>query len=571
MIISGARDDVIEGLGGNDLICSGSGNDQVSGGVGSDQVHGGAGEDRLQGVNGSDQLWGEGGKDLILGNRGNDLLYGGSGSRDYGDGGLGDDAIAGGTGSLDQVIGGIGNDRLNGGPGAEDVLRGDHGADAFDGGPGPRDVASFAVSGFGGPIEGGQGVAVDLAVGWAERDGKDRLKNIEDVFGTAFDDVIRGSSSVNAFYGGGGADRLLGVGPSDVASGGGGSDLCDGFAQAHSCGSEAPPRSTVLEASLAGGAARTSLTVIVRPPKFVPGGPLDLSSTIGVDVDVSFEERGWSVVAAPLPLVAGEGCIAKQYRQVHCSVLSRPDAVLISGGAGDDEIEITASVPPTVSGIIHGDRGADQLLGGAGDDSIDGAPTDGPYPTDVLLGREGDDALTSGKSLYGGTGSDLLISAPCIDQTISGGTGVDSVSFARTPPGWGVSMKLGGTAVVAEGDRGSGPFSAGCPTPGSRPTRIRGSIENVEGSPEADLLIGDDGANILLGRGGADRLAGLGGGDFLVGGQGTDAILGGSGWDRLYARDGVRDQQISCGGGESRDVARLDRTDPAAQACRLLP
>lgn len=571
VIATGAGADVIEGLGGNDRICAADGSDRIVGGVGSDHVIADSGDDLVKGSNGSDSLFGGNGSDEIRGGRGNDRISGGRGARDYADGGLGDDAVHGGVGHFDQIIGGVGNDEVAGGPGREDLLRGDHGADHYDGGSGGHDVASFAVSGFQGPVLGGQGVVIDLSAGRAEKDGADRLTGIEDVIGTAFDDVIRGNSAMNTFYGGGGDDQLDASDTADVAFGGFGSDSCDGFVQVHSCGREEPIRSAVLEVGLAGGLASASLNVIVRPPKFIPGAPIDSSSQTGVDISISLEHDGWAVTAGPIPVVGGEGCLATEVSQVHCPVSATPDAVLISGGAGNDEIEIAPSVPSTISAIVQGDRGADLLLGGPGDDSLDGAPADGPYPTDTILGRGGDDALTHGALLAGGAGSDLLIGLPCVDQKLAGGSGADSVSFARITPGWGVSIELGGEAVIAEHKPGSNSAQTGCPVPGSQPTLIHRSIENVEGSPEDDVLIGDAAPNILLGRGGDDLLTGFGGGDFLVGGQGVDSIFGGAGWDRLYARDGIKDEKLSCGhGGVRRDVASLDAVDRAS-TCRPLP
>lgn len=571
VISAGDGDDLIYGGGGNDTICAGSGDDRVFGGIGSDWVKSGPGEDRLEGGNGSDRLWGESGTDLVLGNRGNDRLYSGAGARDYADGGLGDDHLDGGSGNFDQVVGGIGNDEVFGGPGRGDLLRGDHGADRYDGGSGLRDVASFAVSGFQGPVLGGQGVAVDLSAGRADRDGADRLERVEDVIGTAFDDVIRGDSAMNTFYGGGGDDQLGASGAADIAFGGAGSDSCDGFVQAHSCGREEPIRSAVLEVGLAGGLASASLNVIVRPPKFIPGAPVDSSSQTGTDISISFDNGSWSIAASPIPVAVGEGCFTAEARQAHCPVSGTPDAVLVSGGSGSDEIEIAPGVPSTVSAIVQGDRGADLLLGGPGDDSLDGAPSDTSYPTDTILGRGGDDAITHGALLAGGSGSDLLIGLPCVNQNLKGGRGVDSASFARATPGWGVSLELGGDALVAGHRRGSGSVEGSCPVPGSLPTRIDRSIENVEGSPEDDLLVGDAASNILLGRGGDDVLIGRGGDDFLVGGLGVDSIFGGAGWDRLYARDGIRDKELSCGGAGRRDVVSLDDADPAAPTCRRLP
>ncbi|MCU0568435.1 MAG: hypothetical protein MUF49_17785 [Oculatellaceae cyanobacterium Prado106] len=56
----------------------------------------------------------------------------------------------------------------------------------------------------------------------------------------------------------------------------------------------------------------------------------------------------------------------------------------------------------------------------------------------------------------------------------------------------------------------------------------------INGTENADRLIGDDRSNGIFGQGGDDVLLGLGGADILDGGSGSDRILGGSGSDRLF-------------------------------------
>jgi Ca2+-binding RTX toxin-like protein len=89
-------------------------------------------------------------------------------------------------------------------------------------------------------------------------------------------------------------------------------------------------------------------------------------------------------------------------------------------------------------------------------------------------------------------------------------------------------------------------------------------VENVNGSPFDDRIVGNLRPNILLGsggkdvidgRGGADRVTAGAGNDVLTGGKGRDRLLGGPGSDRLLARDGARDR---VDGGPGRDTARVD-------------
>jgi Ca2+-binding RTX toxin-like protein len=580
VIVTGPGADRIDAGGGNDRICSGGGDDVIEGAVGSDRIDAGAGDDEVIGGNGSDFVLGGPGQDSVFGERGNDQLLGGPGARDFLDSGLGDDSLDGGPGGFDQVIGGVGNDKLSGGDGEGDLLRPDFGRDTVDGGAGTHDTVSFAVSGQNSVVFGVGGVVVDLAAGTVEGDGTDTVAGVEDVVGTAFGDVISGDAGPNILYGGGGIDDLTGVGAGDVAHGGIGQDRCRGFEAQDSCElpgttpysatSEAtflelvqtggvPPvgAHSVLEVDLAGGAAAGSLTAVVTRPNFYREKP-------GVDILVSFAEGAWLLTAHNIELGLGDGCEALSPETARCPLSGTPEAVLVSGSTGDDTLRIDPAAPATIGASINGFQGTDLIEGGAGDDSLDGYLSG--VTTDVIRGGPGDDALIDGAALEGGSGSDLLIAYPCSSEAISGGAGIDSVSFARSSNG--VEAEIGGIAGFAGEPGGLDP---GCPAiPGFAPTFIDESIESIEGSPNDDILRGDAERNILLGRGGDDTVYGGGGDDFLVGGLGRDGLFGEGGDDRLYSRDEARDAALDCGPGGLGDVASADRVDPVARHCREL-
>lgn len=562
VIVTGPGDDRIDGGGGNDLICAGGGGDRIEGGPGSDRIDGGPGEDLVEGGNGSDHVDGGPGRDALIGERGNDVVLGGPGLRDFADGSLGDDTVSGGPGNGDQVIGGVGNDQLFGGPGDGDVLRGDHGHDLFNGGPGAHDAASFAVSGFTGANSfGGTGVTVDLAEGRATGDGRDRLRGIEDVIGSPFRDTIAGDGAPNVLYGAGGDDHLVASGPGDSAQGGGGSNTCEGFATESSCGPEAVSGSAVLEVDLAGGSSGSSLSAVVRLPLIVPGPGAQKVEVPGMTMRVGFEAGAWRLREEPLPLLAGDSCVAVTPSEARCPIAGRPDAVLLDGGSGDDLIEVEASTPSSASSFVDGENGTDTLIGGPGEDNLSGQPGLTLSPADSLFGRGGDDSLANAALLDGGAGSDLLISAACADQEVHGGAGIDSVSFARAGGLGGVFATLGGVAVENIGATGRCRFPAE-----EAPTKVDRSVERIEGSRGPDVLRGDAAANTLLGRGGDDLLEGGAGDDSLVAGAGRDELFGGAGFDRLYAVGGSRDQPIDCGD-PGQGVAAVDRSDGGPSHC----
>jgi glucose/sorbosone dehydrogenase/hemolysin type calcium-binding protein/VCBS repeat protein len=110
---------------------------------------------------------------------------------------------------------------------------------------------------------------------------------------------------------------------------------------------------------------------------------------------------------------------------------------------------------------------------------------------DVLRGLGGDDML------FGGSGNDTLEGGPGGD-TLIGGPGIDTADYSSSPAGVSVNLQTGlGSGGDAQGD-------------------ILTGIENLIGSPQADILIGDSGANKLEGRSGNDMLDGGPGMDTAV-------------------------------------------------------
>ncbi|MGL5080154.1 MAG: hypothetical protein ACRC8A_01575 [Microcoleaceae cyanobacterium] len=71
------------------------------------------------------------------------------------------------------------------------------------------------------------------------------------------------------------------------------------------------------------------------------------------------------------------------------------------------------------------------------------------------------------------------------------------------------------------------------------------ALSSGRGTPENDVLDGDNRANILNGRQGDDLLQGFGGKDELIGQKGNDFLIGGDGLDTL---DGGKGQDILIGG-----------------------
>ena len=79
-------------------------------------------------------------------------------------------------------------------------------------------------------------------------------------------------------------------------------------------------------------------------------------------------------------------------------------------------------------------------------------------------------------------------------DTLDGGLGGDTASYAHSPGGVTVNLTLTGPQATENNHDAAGDTLIG--------------IENLEGSNHSDRLTGDDGLNVLEGRGGADTLDG---------------------------------------------------------------
>ena len=151
---------------------------------------------------------------------------------------------------------------------------------------------------------------------------------------------------------------------------------------------------------------------------------------------------------------------------------------MIHGGPEDD--------------LIESGPGADRIYGGAGDDGLIGGL---PGPT----------------YLYGGPGGDLLAAGGgCAGGALVGGPGQDDASFAETQAHPGtlyISLAAGWAWIDA---------ISGC-----HKVRLARSDEDIEGSFDNDVLIGDAGPNVMLGQPGEDSFYGRGGEDVIVAADGV--------------------------------------------------
>lgn len=502
-----------------------AGDDVLRGTEERDVIWGDHGDDTIYGERANDLICGGPGADTIHGGRGNDTIDGGAGEGDRVYGGLGDDKLGGGPGDRDEVGGDLGIDLVNGGPGDEDLVHGDYGWDRMDGGPGKGDIASFATSVAGGR---GAGVWVSLKAGKARGDGRDKLFRFDSIEGSAFADTLIGDKGANRIGGGTGDDTLSGGGGRDSLIGGQGSDSCQGGPTRSSCGRERGPNAS-------------AYVEIARTPW--GGGGLAIVGGDGPDrFSVAFDDAsGVFALTAAKGIALGEGCgrPGADPAQAICDPAGPARWLMADLGPGNDSIRLEGSFAGVGQVRLAGGRGNDVLRGSPEDDLIEAG-----LGADRLYGGDGEDGLVGGLPgptyLYGGAGGDLLAAGGgCAGGAIVGGAGRDNASFAETQghPGLLYISLRHGKAWVDE--------IRGC-----RPLRLDRSVEDIEGSFDWDVLIGDGRDNNLLGQPGRDR------------------FYGGGGDDVIDARDAGPDFVIQCGrDGRPEGRALVDPGDPATTAC----
>ncbi len=415
--------------------------------------------------------------------------------------------------------------------GGNDLFSATAAADILDGGEG-FDTVNYANA--------TEAVIVDMLVPGAGAGfaAGDVFVGIEEVLGSAFSDLIRGTNGNDVLQGMNGNDTLEGRSGNDSLFGGAGRDVLrpgtgastlnggnsiDTVDYALAIAAVQVDLGTGVTAGAASGHVLQSIEHVIGSAfgdllvgaaatgQLYGGAGNDLMYGVGGNDLLSGDDGNDTLLSGVFAeiLVGGDG-----YDVVDFSLstqglrLELQNTALSTGFAAYDGYQTIEGFSGSNFGdTMLGSLAGDHFYGGAGDD--------------VLSGLGGNDLL------FGDDGNDTLIGSADAEG-LNGGAGFDLVDYGLAASGILVDLRLAGPqGWGAAGDR-------------------LAAIEAVAGSVHNDAIFGSAGAERLSGGAGNDDLRGYGGNDTLMGEDGTDVIFGstgrellsgGAGFDLLYYSD----------------------------------
>jgi Ca2+-binding RTX toxin-like protein len=436
-----------------------------------------------------------------------------------------------GTSGADHILGLGGNDIILAG-GGNDILSGGKGFDILNGGSG-RDTADYS--------DAATGVTVNLALGLALNDGDggiDVLVSIENVTGSAHNDVITGDNQANELAGGAGNDLLSGGKGADTYLHSGTHADGDDTIKAGDDGVDRVIFTTPDLYDLRYERHGNDLVIgTYLPGDSFQDGPFDGSLRIvnhyagaaiaGVDIDTDFYNTtyGTDPNAAHFHFTVDLANGLNNTDDTEVLLGSDSGETINANGGYYDMIFANGG-----DDVVHGGDGLDNIRGGTGNDQIFG---DGG--NDALRGQEGDDLID------GGDGFDIVhynLASGAVDVDLAAGYGKDHDASGNSGTD---------TLVNIEQVRGSNFDDSLAGDAGSNVLNGIGGDDTIDGRAGFDFLIGGSGNDKLFGGDDDDSLDGGGGDDLLSGGSGTDSLFGGEGADTFQVS--VLNHPVDQGGG----------------------
>jgi Ca2+-binding RTX toxin-like protein len=485
------------------------------------------------------------GNDTLKGGAGNDLLTGGLGNDTYNfDLGTGNDTISDTGGLSDSLL----LDDPNGLYTGLDIYRaGTNGVDlVIDFGSAGRVTVQnqFAAGGasrietLGTPdktytiaasLAGTAGN--DLILGTANADTINGGAGHDWIFAGVGNDTVYGGDGQNELHGGGGNDSLVAGSWGDDLYGGTGSDILVGGA-----GSD----SAYYEDQTAGVFANFSGEDQAYNNRVVAANQVLETAGNSVDTLRSIESFHGSAYGDCLVLGRSDAPLSFTLGKGNDTVMGGApniNGVWANVGYWDDPNGVVVNlsnrmVTATLNGTNYfvgrnsardGWGNTDTFILDDGNLSVNGSDS-----ADYIRGR---DSNLVGEWFDGGRGND----------TIDGGTGVDSVGYDRTGEdagNMGVVVNLSATAYSGTVNGAAISMVAGTARDSWGNIDTLRNIENVTGSSFNDILVGSAVDNYFDGRVGNDAIYGGDGNDNINGGEGNDSLAGGNGRDWLSGGNG---------------------------------
>ena len=365
-----------------------------------DTLIGGDGDDTIVGANGNDVLFGDAGNDVLDGGLGNDLL----------DGGEDDDLLEGGENS-DTLIGGAGADTMFGGEGTDLVEY-------------ENSAVGVTIRLFDAGNQSGGDATGDLLVG------------VEDIRGSAFNDVIFGDAADNFLNGLDGADTLIGGTGNDTVFGAAGNDSLVGAAGADTIDGGAGLDTASYESSSAAVTIRlfNNLNEGGDAAGDVFGNVENITGSTFNDVIFGDAADNFlNGLGGADTLIGGTGSDTVFGAAGNDSLIGADGGDFIEGGAGIDTASYessTGGVSVTIGGAASGSHAAGDILSGIeyltgssfGDTltgDVNSNLLDGLLGADLIVGAGGSDTVRGFEgddTLEGGVGADLFVHTSGSDQ-----------------------------------------------------------------------------------------------------------------------------------------------------------
>jgi Ca2+-binding RTX toxin-like protein len=424
------------------------------------------------------------------------------------------------NGVADQRFASAENDAIFGLDGDDTIVAGAAG-DWIDGGSG-IDTASYASS------SDGVRVSLLTGLGEGGDAQGDRLLSVENLIGSAFDDFFEGNAEANRLNGGDGTDTVtyahatagvtVGLAGTIAAIGTGGAhgDVLLGIENLMGSAFDDVLTGNALANTLDGGAGNDVLNGIAGIDTLIGGGGDDIYIVDDAgDLTVEIDAEGIDTVRASTTYTLDrhiENLTLLDIGNIHgtgnnlANVLTgQSGRNTLAGLGGNDALYGQAG-----DDTLNGGAGADWLDGGAGADTASYASSASAVQVSLVSGTGyGGDAqgdwLIDIENLTGSAFDDVFEGNAAANR-FDGGAGLDTVSYSGSAAGVGVTLIVSTAQAGAAGD-------------------ALVNIESLIGSAFDDRLTGNSLANALTGDAGNDVLDGWSGADTMIGGAGDDTYV----------------------------------------------